>query len=154
MSSASTSESSIASWKAETSSSEYWRGRQARGLWLKIWIALQARSTPRATALAGPPAGETCAPINMNSDQWICVDSGRSSSVACCVHARALRSFSDRSAPYRWSADGTVQLAPGAGAGRGGVRPADRGHRPRALDARERGADLRGAALARARLGR
>ena len=35
-----------------------------RGLWLKIWIAVQWRSSPRLTAFAGPPAGETCAPIS------------------------------------------------------------------------------------------
>ena len=50
-----------------------------------------------------------------------------------------------RTALYNWL------LARGHG---GHVRAAHRGHRPRALDARERRADLRGAALARARLGR
>ena len=34
-------------------------------LWLKIWIDRQARSSPRFTAFAGPPAGETWAPINI-----------------------------------------------------------------------------------------
>src|SRR6476661_7739536 len=36
-----------------------------RGEWLKIWIARQPRSAPRSTALARPPASETCAPISM-----------------------------------------------------------------------------------------
>ena len=58
-------ESFIAAWKASTSSSLYTRERQARGLWLKIWIERQARSSPRFTAFAGPPAGETWAPINI-----------------------------------------------------------------------------------------
>src|SRR5919198_3613509 len=39
-----------------------------RGLWLKIWIASQARSSPRSTALARPPAVETCAPISTVPD--------------------------------------------------------------------------------------
>src|SRR3954467_6767086 len=125
----STSEVAIASWNAETSSSEYSRGRQARGLRLKNWIARHARSTPRCTALAGPPAGETWAPIS--------IVSGRSSSMACCVqYARAIRSVADRGASHRWGADGTVQLA----AGPRPRRPhgaAHRGHGPRALDAGE-----------------
>src|SRR5687768_9112002 len=36
-----------------------------RGLWLKTWIASHPRSTPRSTALAIPPAVETCAPISI-----------------------------------------------------------------------------------------
>src|SRR6476469_1411923 len=43
-------------------------GRHMRGLWLKIWIDSQPRSSPRSIALASPPAVETCAPINMASD--------------------------------------------------------------------------------------
>src|SRR2546430_10740064 len=39
-----------------------------RGDWLKIWIARQPRSVPRSTALARPPARETCAPISMAAD--------------------------------------------------------------------------------------
>src|SRR6266513_908774 len=39
-----------------------------RGDWLKIWIARQPRSVPRSTALARPPASETCAPISMAAD--------------------------------------------------------------------------------------
>src|SRR2546430_5669560 len=39
-----------------------------RGDWLKIWIARQPRSVPRSTALARPPARETCAPISMATD--------------------------------------------------------------------------------------
>ena len=46
---------------------EYSRGFHARGFWLKIWIARQPRSTPRSTAFAGPPAGETWAPISMRT---------------------------------------------------------------------------------------
>jgi hypothetical protein len=33
---------------------------------LKIWIAFAPRSMPRAIAFAGPPAGETCAPISIS----------------------------------------------------------------------------------------
>src|SRR5919204_5094707 len=65
MSSALTRLPSIASWNAVTCASEYTVGFQARGFWLKIWIASQPFSTPRSTALAGPPAGETCAPMSM-----------------------------------------------------------------------------------------
>src|SRR5919202_3606861 len=145
MSRASISESAIAARKSATSSAEYSRGFHARGFWLKIWMDRQARSIPRSTALAGPPAGETWAPIS--------IASGRFASVASCVHARAVRSFADGRASHRWSADGTVQLAPGPWPRRP-VRAAHRGHGPRALDARERRADLRGPALAGAGLGR
>ena len=41
------------------------RASTARGFWLKIWIERQPRSSPRSTAFAGPPAGETWAPINI-----------------------------------------------------------------------------------------
>src|SRR3954462_4363015 len=67
MSTASTSAPAIASPKAATSSSLYSRGRQARGFWLKIWIARAPFSTPRSTAFAGPPAGETWAPMSTAS---------------------------------------------------------------------------------------
>src|SRR3954452_21849480 len=67
MSSASTGAPAIASRKAATSSPEYSRGRQARGFWLKIWIARAPFSTPRSTAFAGPPAGETWAPMSTAS---------------------------------------------------------------------------------------
>src|SRR3954469_11114186 len=59
--------SAIAVWKSAISSSEYSRGRHARGLWLKNWIERQPSATPRATAFAGPPAGETWAPINIRA---------------------------------------------------------------------------------------
>src|SRR6478735_5814126 len=65
---ASTFEASIASRKAAKSSSPYLVGRHMRGLWLKIWIDSQPRSSPRSTALASPPAVDTCAPTNMTSD--------------------------------------------------------------------------------------
>src|SRR6476469_565018 len=65
---ASTLEASIASRQAAKSSSPYFVGRHMRGLWLKIWIDSQPRSSPRSTALARPPAVETCAPTNMTSD--------------------------------------------------------------------------------------
>src|SRR3954470_13174576 len=64
---ASRSLSAIAVWKSAISSSEYSRGRQARGLWLKNWIERQPSATPRSTAFAGPPAGETWAPINIRA---------------------------------------------------------------------------------------
>ena len=51
--------------EAATSSALYSRGAHARGFWLKIWIERAPFSTPRSTALAGPPAGETWAPISM-----------------------------------------------------------------------------------------
>ena len=57
----------IAARNAATSSSAYERGFHARGFWLKNWIACAPRSTPRATAFAGPPAGETAAPISIVS---------------------------------------------------------------------------------------
>ncbi len=59
----------------------------------------------------------------------------------------------DRRAAHRRRAHRALQLAAGARQRRD-ARPAHRGHRPRALDARERRADPRRAALARARLGR
>src|SRR6478752_5375909 len=65
---ASTLEASIASRKAAKSSSPYFVGRHMRGLWLKIWIDSQPRSSPRSIAFARPPAVETCAPTNMTSD--------------------------------------------------------------------------------------
>src|SRR6476661_6149191 len=66
MSSASTwPEASSASRNSATASSEYTEGRHIRGLWLKIWMDWQPRSSPRCTAFAGPPAGETWAPISM-----------------------------------------------------------------------------------------
>src|SRR4051812_2855523 len=145
MTSASMSEPAIASLNAATFSSSYTVGFHCRGLWLKIWMARQPRSVPRSTALAGPPAGETWAPISIGP--------GRFASLASCVHARAVRSFADGRAPHRWGADGTVQLAPGPRPRRR-ARAAHRGHRSRALHAGERRADLRGAALAGARLGR
>src|SRR5215203_4124398 len=145
MSIASTSDSESALWNAVTSSAEYSRGRHARGLWLKNWMALQRRSTPRWTAFAGPPAGETCAPISIGT--------GRPRSVACCVHAREVPSVADRGAAHRQREDGTVQLAPGAGSGRAD-RAADRGHRPPAVDAGERPGHLRRARVAGHRLGR
>ena len=51
--------------KAAKSSGPNFVGRQARGLWWKIWIASQPRSIPRSTAFCSPPAVETCAPISM-----------------------------------------------------------------------------------------
>src|SRR3954452_15096103 len=103
MSTESTSEAPIASWNAATSSSEYTRGFQARGFWLKNWIERQPRSTPRSTAFAGPPAGETCAPMSMGS--------GRRGRVADCVQMRvrfapsptgALHIGGARTALYNW----------------------------------------------------
>ena len=68
-------------------------------------------------------------------------------------HAGSLSSIADRRAAHRQREDGTVQLASGPRLGRR-ARPAHRGHRPRALDARERPADLRQPRVARDRLGR
>ncbi len=58
----------MASRKAAKSSSPYFVGRHMRGLWLKIWIDSQPRSSPRSIALARPPEVETCAPINMTKE--------------------------------------------------------------------------------------
>src|SRR3954471_3129360 len=58
----------IASRKAAKSVSPYFVGRHIRGLWWKIWIDSQPRSLPRAIALGRPPPVDTCAPINMPSD--------------------------------------------------------------------------------------
>src|SRR3954454_16881657 len=65
---ASTLEASIASRKAAKSASPYFVGRHIRGLWWKIWIDSQPRSLPRSIAFGRPPPVETCAPINMPSD--------------------------------------------------------------------------------------
>src|SRR4051794_25125218 len=65
---ASTLEAAIVSRKAAKSSAPYFVGRHMRGLWLKIWIDSQPRSTPRSIALSSPPAVETCAPINMTDE--------------------------------------------------------------------------------------
>ena len=64
-----------------------------------------------------------------------------------------IRPLANWRAAHRRREDGTVQLARRPGDGRD-AGAADRGHRPRALDAGERRADPRRAALARARLGR
>ena len=60
-------EASKASRYAATSSSWYSRTRHARGFWLKNWIAWAPRSSPRPTAFAGPPAGDTWAPTSIRS---------------------------------------------------------------------------------------
>src|ERR1700719_1842769 len=104
-----------------------------RADWLKIWIARQPRSTPRSIALARPPAGETCAPISMRAD-----------------YEGSLRTIADGRAAHRRRADRPVAHG-GTAPQRGRARAAHRAHRPGALDARERGADHRRAALARAR---
>ena len=67
--------------------------------------------------------------------------------------ASPLRPLADRRPAHRRRADGTLQLARRAPCRRR-AGAADRGHRPRALDRRERRADPRRAALAGARLGR
>ena len=107
-----------------------------RGDWLKIWIALQSRSKPRSTALGRPPAGDTCAPISVSGS-----------------YEGSLRTIAHGRLAHRRGAYGPVQLAFGQ-TSRGDLRPAHRGHRPRALHARERRADPRRVALAGARLGR
>src|SRR5687768_4961657 len=106
-----------------------------RGDWLNTCIASQPRSTARSYAGTRPPAVDTWAPTSIAADEG------------------TFRAFSNRRAAHRRREDGTVQLAPRARIG-GPVRAADRGHRPRALDSRERRADPRCAPLARARLGR
>src|SRR3954447_19472141 len=65
MSRARTPESARAASQSPISSSEYSRGFHARGFWLKIWIDSQPFSRPRSSALAGPRAGETWAPMSM-----------------------------------------------------------------------------------------
>src|SRR3954469_19097673 len=61
-------EAPIPSRKAAKSVSPYFVGRHIRGLWWKIWIDSQPRSLPRSIAFGKPPPVETCAPINMSSD--------------------------------------------------------------------------------------
>src|SRR3954453_3161085 len=62
-----TRERSIASRNSAKSSSEERVGRHIRGLWLKIWIASQVRSSARSIARTSPPPVETWAPISMVS---------------------------------------------------------------------------------------
>ena len=69
------------------------------------------------------------------------------------AHAGPLRSLPDGRAPHRRRAHGAVQLAPGPPRRRRAAA-AHRGHRHASAHARERRADPRRAALARARLGR
>src|SRR5215203_3164070 len=106
-------------------------GRHWRGDWLKTWIAVQPRSTPRACACTRPPAVDTWAPISIVGDEG------------------SLRTVPDGRPAHRRRAHGTVQLASGAPPRRA-VRPAHRGHRPRAIHAGERRADPGRPALARA----
>src|SRR5215212_9703099 len=106
-----------------------------RGDWLNTCIASQPRSMARSCAATRPPAVDTWAPTSIAADEG------------------TFRAFPNRRAAHRRREDGTVQLAPRARVGRR-VRAADRGHRPRALDVRERRPDPRRAPLARARLGR
>src|SRR5215203_5029737 len=63
----STREAFIAWRNSAKSSSEYRVGRHIRGLWLKIWIASQRRSSARSIARTSPPPVETWAPISMVS---------------------------------------------------------------------------------------
>ena len=132
------------------------RGFHARGFWLKIWIARAPRSVPRATAFAGPPAGETWAPISIGrpigagrgaraSDIDHLVVSGRMRVRFAPSPTGALHVGGARTALYNWLL---------ARARRRDARPAHRRYRPRALDAGERRADPRRAALAGDRLRR
>ena len=73
----------------------------ARGLWLKIWIERQPRSSPRSTAFAGPPAGETWAPISMAGRRLMascvpCASASLRRRPAPCTSANA------RTALYNW----------------------------------------------------
>src|SRR5690348_1195365 len=109
-----------------------------RGLWLKIWIAWAPACAPRSTALAGPPAGETWAPMYMTR---------------VLLDASPVRPFADRRPPHRRRAHGALQLAHGPRQRRD-AGAAHRGHRSRAFDARERRTDPRRAGVAAARLRR
>ena len=93
-----------------------------------------AELVPRSTAIAGPPPGETWAPISML----------RGGSSMLLPDARPLRprrppARSTSAAPAPRSTTGCSRAAGGD------ARAADRGHRPRALHPGERRADLRGA---------
>ena len=104
---------------------------------MKIWIA---RGAERGAALDRRGRGRPRA--------------RRGRPLACdTAHESSLRSFPDRRPAHRRRPHGVVQLVAGARR-RGALRAADRRYRPRALDARERRADPRRPALARARLGR
>src|SRR4051812_50125618 len=116
--------SAIAVWKSAISSSEYSRGRHARGLWLKNWIERQPSATPRSTAFAGPPAGETWAPINI-----------RAAVLASCPAMRvrfapsptgALHIGGAPPAPYNW----LLPRGPGGGGGVPHQGTGPRGPRP------------------------
>ena len=138
MSSASTSDRAIASLKAATSSSRSRRvGFHWRGLWLKIWIERQPRSSPRSTALAGPAGGG-----DVGADQHgpgrLAARTLPLATLRGCLAMRvrfppsptgALHIGNARTALYNWL------LARGA---RRRARAAHRGHRSRAFDARER----------------
>src|SRR5687768_10112511 len=50
---------------ASKSAGAYLVGRQARGLWLKIWKVSQPSSSARSIARTSPPAEETWPPISM-----------------------------------------------------------------------------------------
>src|SRR4051812_17666559 len=128
------------------SSSLYSRGFQARGFWLKIWIASQPFSRPRSSALAGPPAGDTWAPMSTAGEDTLARRVLRPA-------PRPLRPVAHRGAAHRRRPDGALQLAARPRKG-WRARPAHRGHRPRALDARERPADPRRPRVARPRLRR
>src|SRR5690606_32455833 len=109
----------------------------------------QPFSTPRSTALAGPPAGETCAPISIG---WA-GDGGTRALPRVLTDARPVRPLANRGPARRRGPFRSLQLADGPRQRRR-LRPAHRGHRPRALHAGERRPDPRRAALARPGLGR
>src|SRR5438128_5318961 len=70
-------EPSIASLNASKSSGPYLVGRHIRGLWWKIWIASQPRSSPRVTALTSPPAVDTWHPIHIVGPSYVGAALGR-----------------------------------------------------------------------------
>src|SRR5262249_40155432 len=135
--------------KAAISSGLCLIGVQVRGLWVNTWRLSQPRAAPRSMALLIPPEELTWAPNRTRLSYAGAAGAPRDHEPG----AGALRAEPDRLAARGKRAHGPLQLADRP-PHRRPLRPAPRGHGPRALDARERGGDPAHPRLARARLGR